>query len=182
MNNKNKKAALVGLGLFLFLMPKKSSASTPGSTVPIYTGAEGSLSESFLGLVNYPVAVQNNNLGNIKINSANNWTGKIPLVQNTNGTFEQFQTLAEGTRAMIKLLRNYIVRDGRDTPKKIIQHWDLGNPSYTSFLVDETGFSENQVLQGDKPTLKKLAQAIVRFEVGSYFLTDARFEVGYSLL
>lgn len=186
MTTKNKKAALVGFGvLALFMIPNKSNASNSTGIAPPNgspVGTEGSLNESFLGLVSYPVGVRNNNLGNIKINSSNNWTGKIPLSQNTNGTFEQFRSLAEGTRAMIKLLKNYIVRDNRNTLKKIIQYWDLGNPAYTSFLVNETGFSENQILQGDKQTLKKLAQAIVYFEVGSYFLTDARFEVGYSLL
>lgn len=184
MNAKNKKAALA-LGLAtLFLLPNRSSANNGGAAAaPSGTGgAEGSLTESFLGLDGYPLSVQNNNPGSIKYEASNPWDGKIPFAQNTNRTFEQFETLAYGTRAMIKLLSNYIVRDGRNTPKKIIEHWDVGNPSYTRFLVDETGFSENQILQGDKQTLKKLALAIARFELGSYFITDARFEAGYSLL
>lgn len=186
MNLKNKKAALVGLGLAtLFFLPKGSNAKNGSGTAPSSGGtggAEGSLTESFLDLRGYPLSVQNNNPGSIKFEFSNNWDGKILFAQNTNKVFEQFETLAYGTRALIKLLRNYIVRDSRNTPKKIIEHWDLANPSYTSFLVNETGFAENQVLQGDKATLKKLAQAIARFEVGSEFLTDARFEAGYSLL
>lgn len=190
-NDKIIKAGLV-VGLIWLLMPK-AAASTGGNnsggggtsndgipqggTVP---GAPmGDINESFLG-TNNPRGVRNNNPGNIKIgNSA--WQGKIPVANNTDGVFEQFVSFPYGTRAMIKLLQNYIAQ-GRDTPTKIIQFWDIGNPTYTAYLIAQTGFSANQVLTGDKPTLKKLSQAIARFENGVDILTDSRFETAYALL
>lgn len=186
MNSKNKKAALVGLGvLALLVIPNQSKANTntPGPQPPtggIVPGApEGSINESFLG-TNNPRGMRNNNPGNLKIGNSP-WQGKIPVSQNTDGTFEQFTSFPLGARAMIKLLINYI-NQGRNTPKKIIQYWDVGAPHYTAFLVGETGYSENQVLQADKTTLKKLSQAIAKFENGRDILTDPRFETAYQLL
>lgn len=182
----NKKTKLIGLSvLAIMIFGSKSEAkdSNPGPTAPggglVPGAAPGTINESFLG-TNNPRGIRNNNPGNLKISNSP-WNGKIPIAQNTDGTFEQFKSLAYGTRATIKLLKNYI-NQGRNTPKKIIQYWDLANPTYTAFLVNETGFGENQVLQADKATLKKLTQAIARFEIGSYFITDDRFEVAYSLL
>lgn len=183
---KNQKTALVGLGVLAILtLPNQSKANTntPGPTAPgggiVPNAPEGDINESFLG-TNNPRGIRNNNPGNLKIGSSP-WQGKIPISQNTDGTFEQFVSFPLGARAMIKLLSNYI-NQGRDTPKKIIQYWDLGAPHYTAFLVNETGYAENQVLQADKPTLKKLSQAIARFESGEYILTDSRFNTAYALL
>jgi hypothetical protein len=191
-NSKKKQAAFIGLGvLALLILPNQSKASTntntntTGPTPPsggVSPGAPaGDVNESFLGLgASTPRGIRNNNPGNLKIGNSP-WQGKIPVSQNTDGTFEQFSTFPLGTRAMIKLLKNYILQ-GRDTPKKIIQFWDLGATHYTTFLVNETGYTENQLLQADKPTLKKLSQAIAKFENGQDILTDARFETAYTLL
>jgi len=182
------KATGVTLGLLWLLWPKKGTAKAPDlSDVTIApptsttTGAEGAQGESFLGLTGYSRGIRNNNPGNIKFKHSNNWDGKIPFNQNTDKIFEQFISFDYGVRAMIQLLDNYIDRDGRNTPKKIIEFWDHGNPSYLTFLINETGFSEHQILQVDKPTLKALSQAIVKRENPGDFLTDARFETGYQL-
>lgn len=183
-NDKIIKAGLV-VGLIWLFMPKATASTNnsgssgtipPGGTPP---GAPmGDINESFLG-TNNPRGIRNNNPGNIKIgNSA--WQGKIQAA-NTDGTFEQFVSFPYGARAMIKLLQNYIGM-GRDTPTKIIQFWDVGNPTYTAYLIAQTGFGANQVLTADKPTLKKLSQAIARFENGVDILTDSRFETAYALL
>lgn len=184
--------AAIVLGVLLLLAPSTSTASSGGAggggsnnSGGIPSGGNppggnpGSLNESFFG-TNNPRGIRNNNPGNIKIGSSN-WQGKIPIENNTDGVFEQFQSFPYGARATIKLLQNYIAQ-GRNTPKKIIQYWDLGSPTYTAFLVNQTGFSENQVLTADKPTLKKLSQAIAKFENGQDILTDARFETAYGLL
>lgn len=192
----DKKIKLgVGAAVLLFMFwPKTTTASGGGSTGSggggstsggIPSGgyqpgtAEGSLNESFLG-TNNPRGIRNNNPGNIKKGNAA-WQGKISLANNTDGTFEQFVSFPYGARATIKLLKNYIDQ-GRNTPKLIIQYWDVGSPTYTAYLVSQTGFGENQVLTADKPTLKKLSQAIAKFENGRDILTDVRFETAYSLL
>lgn len=172
MNTPTK--ILVGAGIaYLLFRPTTANAAASGSV----------LTESFLG---YPASttnrgIRNNNLGNLKMGSSA-WQGMVPQNQNTDGTFEQFTTMAYGTRAMIKLLYNYITRKGNDTIHKIIADWDLGSTHYIQFLVNNTSFTEHQVLQPTKQTLKELAQAIARMEVGEWFLTDARFDAGYSLL
>lgn len=186
--DKQIKATGITLGLLWIFWPKKGAAKTPDLsdvsiaplTTPSPTGAEGAMNESFLGSTGLPRGIRNNNPGNIKIGSSQ-WQGKIPVAQNTDGTFEQFSSFPLGARAMIKLLKNYI-NQGRNTPTKIIQYWDLGSPSYTSFLIQETGFTANQILQPDKPTLKALSQAIAKFENGQDILTDIRFETAYALV
>lgn len=194
MANKDK-IIKAGAGLFfLWLLTSSSATAATGGNntgaggIPfggVAPGAPvGDINESFLGTNNYP-GIANNNLGNIKWTPerlTDPWRGAIDWDDNTDGTFEQFARLADGTRAMIKLLRNYINNLGRNTPKIIIQWWDVGNPDYLTFLLNRTGFTENQVLTADKPTLKKLAQAIARFENGQEILTDQRFENGWSLL
>jgi hypothetical protein len=184
----NKGAKIVGTGVLLFLLMPKGETKTieTAQDGPIlnnggFTATEGSINESFLGMSNAPRGIRNNNPGNLVLTNEA-WNGKIPNAQNTDQRFEQFYKLPYGYRAMIKLLINYIDRFGRNTITKIIQEWDLGNPSYISFLVQETGFSDNQVLQTDKATIKALAQAIDRMENRAYYLTDARFETAYNLL
>lgn len=194
-NKNNRVKAAIALGLLAFFIIPKSTTAAPsggnGSQSPgsipsggILPGApEGNLEESFLG-TNSSRGIRNNNPGNIKWTAArltDPWDGSITWANNTDGTFEQFKAFPWGVRAMIKLLSNYINTHNRNTPKKIIEHWDLGNPDYTDFLVQETGFGENQVLIADKPTLKALAQAIARYETGEDILTDIRFETSYDL-
>ncbi len=192
---KKNNIIKAGAGLFFVWLLMSSSTTTAATGGSLGTGGiplggvapgapEGDMQESFLGTNNYP-GIANNNLGNIKFTEDrldDPWQGAIDWDNNTDGEFEQFKRLADGTRALIKLLRNYINNLGRNTPKIIIQWWNVGNPSYLSFLVNRTGFGENQVLTADKATLKKIAQAIARFENGEEILTDQRFENGWSLL
>lgn len=189
---KSNKIIKTGLALLLVwaLVPKANAAASNGNQndgIPqggVAPGAPaGSMDESFLGTDNVP-GVANNNPGNIKwtpdrLNDP--WEGAILWENNTDGVFEQYARLADGTRAMIKLLHNYIDDFGRNTPKKIIQFWSVGNPNYVSFVVNRTGFGENQVLTPDKPTLKALVQAMSRLEIGYDFITDQRFENGWQL-
>lgn len=57
--------------------------------------------------INKPRGIRNNNPGNIKIGGSP-WTGKIPVDENTDGTFEQFTEMKWGVRAMVKLIYNYV--------------------------------------------------------------------------
>ena len=50
--------------------------------------------------------IRNNNPFNIKI-SHSNWKGKIKFALNTDGVFEQFESMKYGLRAGVVLLRNY---------------------------------------------------------------------------
>lgn len=58
-----------------------------------------------------PRGIRNNNPGNLKI-SDNRWDGKVSVSQNTDGTFEQFDEMEFGVRAMAKLIKNYVYKFG----------------------------------------------------------------------
>lgn len=173
--------------IIIYTMPTSKTKEKKG-TFPdggVAPGApEGDVNESFLGTKAVP-SIRNNNPGNIKMtaNSLKNpWQGSISQANNTDGTFEQFMTLAYGTRAMLKLLTNYMASN-RNTVQTIIDSWDRPNNSnYINFVAGRMGISPTQTLQPDKDTLKALSQAMVRFEAGKEFLTDQRFERGWELL
>lgn len=153
---------------------------------------EGHIKESFLGKAGSRTLYSCNNPGSIKqfrsdgrvISPNDPWKGAIPWQENTDGDFVQFTSFAWGLRASIKLLQNYIDREGRDTLRKIIQFWDLGNPNYLNFLVTNTGFTADQNLAADKPTLEQIVRYITVMEQGWQHdvVTNKRFETAYSLL
>ena len=62
--------------------------------------------------------IRNNNPLNIRV--GNNWQGEEQ--PNTDGAFEQFQSLEMGLRAGFVILSRYISRKW-DTPRIIIEHW-----------------------------------------------------------
>lgn len=141
---------------------------------------------SYLGESSLPRGMRNNNPGNIKKNAANSWKGKI--ANGTDPVFEQFETFALGTRALVKLLQNYIDR-GNNTVSKIIARWAPAgvdnNPtsSYAAWVAQKSGLGLNTTLKPDKSTLRRLTQAIADYENGqSGVVSDGIFETAYSLL
>lgn len=175
----NKKIILA-VGFLLLLSSNKSNARSSGtSNIPSgngfipTNGAEGTVTESFLGNNSYPRGVRNNNPGNIKFEYANDWRGKIPEAQNTEELditgkpkFEQYVSWMYGVRAMIYLLKNSYLPGPRNTIKKVLQEWAPDYSSYyLSFLVNKVGKGENEVISpNDETSIKKLVQAIARFE------------------
>ena len=85
--------------------------------------------------------IRNNNPLNIKIANRNNWKGRVPVEQNTDGVFEQYVEPVYGIRAALKLLLKYI-RDGYNTVPKIITRWcpplspaDNSTRIYTDYVL-----------------------------------------------
>lgn len=206
----DKKILMAGgaLALFFLLKPNKAAATTGGGTstngggvsgngfTPT-AGTHGSLNESFLGIT--PVhgnrGIRNNNPTNIKYNANNNWLGKVPYNQNTDtnaGTgaiekiFEQYTAYPYGVRAAIYLLKNRYINQGDNTPLKILNKW-ANNPdaSYPNYVASQLGVGVNDVVSADYATLKKLVQAIARFENGRTApnlpetVTDLQFETAF---
>ena len=129
--------------------------------------------------------VRNNNPGNIRYSPANAWLGKIPITQNTDGSFEQFVEWRYGVLALIKLLSKYIVRYG--TISKMISVYapsvENNTNAYINAVSNETGYPANQVLTVNKETLKRLTLSIAKHELGSAeYLTLEDFNNAYSLL
>ena len=120
---------------------------------------------------------RNNNPLNLRI-SSNAWKGKIPVSQNTDGAFEQFQTMAYGFRAALMNLRSYITKYGCNTIASITNKWapssDGNNPArYAQVVSDRTGIAKTTVIAAnDKESLCQIAAAMAYMENGSAPLTE----------
>jgi GH24 family phage-related lysozyme (muramidase) len=132
-----------------------------------------------------PRGIRNNNPGNIVLTKNNEWEGRVPPAQNTDGHFEQFTTYTFGIRALIILLRNYI-RGGRNTITKVFEAYappaENNTQSYIRFVAGRLGISADDTLSVTKNTLKELSQAIAKMENGEECINDAQFEEGFALL
>lgn len=85
--------------------------------------------------------IRNNNPLNIKIAKRNNWKGRVPLEENTDGVFEQYTDIKFGVRAALKLIQKYIV-SGINTVPTIIHRWcppmsanDDSTKIYTKYVL-----------------------------------------------
>jgi hypothetical protein len=157
--------------------PVVDSESSP--FVRNYFGQKGMLSTVF------PRGIRNNNPGNLKM-GASVWNGELAESQNTDGTFEQFDTFEHGVRAMIKLVKNHI-NNGHNTIAKLIAKYAPSSENPTSTYVNAVakgiGIDKNALLTPNKETLKKLVQSMGKFENGpSYPIYDSHFEDAYKML
>lgn len=202
--NTNSKPVLPfvvgGLFLWFMLKPKTASAGAGNSYVPAITtggngfvptkGYNGSPDESYLGLA--PTSknrgVRNNNPGNEK-RGGSAWNGKIPFSQSTDPVFEQFTAYKYGVRVIIYELKNNYIGAGYDTVDKIMRRYDPpGNTGYINHVAQRLGVGLHDTLVADKATLKKLVQAITRWENGRVPLTypevvtNEQFETAWSIL
>lgn len=113
--------------------------------------------------------MRNNNPGNIRI-SNNAWKGK--KANNTDGDFEQFDSMAYGYRAMFKLIKTYYNKYGLTTPRQILQKYapsaDNNDPEQYAQIVSEAlGITlDTQLNLNDENQMVGLAQAITMVENG----------------
>jgi hypothetical protein len=120
---------------------------------------------------------RNNNPGNIRI-SANTWFGKIPLAQNTDRVFEQFDTVQNGIRAIGKLLITYFTKYGANTVRAIITRYapptENVTSSYVNAVASALGVSPDaQINMRDPLTLFALTRSIIQHENGRVMYADA---------
>jgi len=143
-------------------------------------------SKSFLYNPTLTRGIRNNNPGNIRINKANNWQGKI---NSTDKDFEQFINIAMGLRALMVTLRTYQNKHGLKTIRQIINRWAPGSENNTTKYIDAVaGFmslSANSELDlSSKSTLIQLTKAIVKHECSPdhYRITEDDYFEAYDLL
>lgn len=113
---------------------------------------------------------RNNNPGNLE---ASPWTKSQPGYKGTDGRFAQFDTMANGIAAQVKLLTNRYLSKGYDTPNKII--WRYGNDpgtaddksvrNYIAYVARRLGINIDD--QIDPSQAGALAQAMREFETGN---------------
>lgn len=131
------------------------------------------------------VGYRQNNPLNIRVNSANNWKGKIS--PSDDPRFEQFSDMAYGYRAAFILMRNHI-KKGENTVAKLISTWAPANENHTNkyinFVCEQTGYLPATILSPDNSTqLKNMAYAMSIFENGWNPLPDkTKINKGWELL
>lgn len=137
------------------------------------------------GLDTTPRGIRNNNPGNIEINRANDWEGRVKREDNTDGRFEQFVSYEYGVRALIILLRNYI-KSGRNTITKVFAAYappsENDTKEYIRFVSGRINIGPEEELPINKQVLKELSQSIGKMENGKDCITDEQFESGWTLV
>lgn len=121
-----------------------------------------------MGKPKTPRGIRNNNPLNIRI-SGQNWRGKIK--DNTDGSFEQFETMEWGIRAAIVICRTYIRQHHIDTPAAIISRWaptsENNTKKYIDFVIDKANLFRNErINQNSKFQILRLLHAMAFYENG----------------
>ncbi|PWA08972.1 hypothetical protein [Flavobacterium laiguense] len=132
------------------------------------------MSKSFLN-AHKVRGLRNNNPGNLKF-TAISWQGKIPIKQNKDKVFEQFENITFGLRAMMKDLINDINK-GKNTVKKLISEYapasENNTTSYINSVCKSIGVTPDEKITAiNRKFLLLLSRAIIRVELG-----DAHKEV-----
>lgn len=125
------------------------------------------MAKSFLNKTGYPIALRNNNPGNIR--PGDNWRGMI----GTNGGFVVFENCAWGLRAMGKAILTELSR-GNNTLEKLIYEWappsDGNNTEqYLAYVSQFSGIARKAILSPNTATLEKVIKAMVNVEIGGQY-------------
>jgi hypothetical protein len=130
------------------------------------------MSVSFLNVQNknLPRGLRNNNLGNLRI-SAVKWQGKVPVQNNTDKSFEQFENVTFGIRAMLTDVANDITIKKFNTLTKLVTSYappsENDTVNYINFVSKYTGINPNQELKLDPVILGKIVKAKILIENGA---------------
>lgn len=122
-----------------------------------------------------PRGYRNNNPLNIRYNAANNWQGKV--LPNTDGAFEQFETMEHGYRAALYLIRKYIRNYGLQTVADLISRWapntENNTAGYISRVCKTTGLEPATVITADdRDKIEDITYAMAIVENGATILPD----------
>jgi hypothetical protein len=145
------------------------------------------LGVQYIGGKKTPRGLRNNNPGNI-IRTKIAWNGKIAHAQNTDDRFEQFKDMAHGVRALYKQLHKDIEDRGMNLKQllnKYAPSFENNTANYISRVEKETGISATQKINLNEETLKKIAKAIVKVEIGAdwvKYITDSDYNEAMNIL
>ena len=128
-----------------------------------------------------PRGIRNNNPLNIRIGST--WVGEVE--KNTDGVFEQYQSMEFGIRAAFKLIKTYIRKYRRNSIRLIIQSWAPSNENNTQLYIDKvasiSGINPDVILCfEDKKRMIDIVNAMIIVENGLDVHLDT-IEMGYQL-
>ena len=126
--------------------------------------------------------LRNCNPGNIR-RSSDHFQGEV---KSNDREFKQFETMAHGYRAMMRILQNYQKRYQLRTIEQIIGRWaphsENDTEAYVASVESYTGIPRDREINiDDKETLCKLVAAMSRVENGVKAV-DSDVNDGYELL
>lgn len=125
--------------------------------------------KSYLGNKTLPRGIRNNNPGNLVITSIK-WKGKLPKEQNTDGKFEQFESLNFGLRALALDIANDIKKNKLDTIQKLITAYappkENDTDAYISAVSKATGHAPGEKISAEFKTIAALIKVITNVENG----------------
>jgi len=133
-----------------------------------------------------PRGIRNNNPGNIRNSHLTDWQGEVPLHGKNDGAFEEFETMAYGIRAMMKLLQNYQKKYGLKSIAALIERYAPHNENNTSGYIRRIS-AEMQIPHNapidldDKATMCALVDAMCLVENGQR-VSPEDIEFGWELL
>lgn len=79
--------------------------------------------------------IRNNNPGNIRNSERNDWKGEVSKADKKDQAFEEFETMADGVRAMMLLLQKYQRSYNLHTVKELVERWAPHNENNTAAYV-----------------------------------------------
>lgn len=135
-------------------------------------------------LTNSQRGIRNNNPGNLVATSIK-WQGKIPKEQNKDRRFEMFIAPEYGVRAMIKDLKNDIIKGKSTVPLLVSEYsprFENNTDAYIQTVCKGLNVSKTAVLLPTKNTLRLLVLTMTKVETGGDYVTNALFEKAYSMI
>lgn len=128
--------------------------------------------------------LRNNNPLNIRLSSTTRWKGEVR--PSADKSFCQFESMAYGYRAAIKLLQNYSKLNRCRTLRTMISRWappcENDTQSYIATVRKLSGIDTDQVVDvDDRSTMCRLAAAMSQVENGKRAVM-ADIEEGWELL
>lgn len=128
------------------------------------------MATSFLNTKVRVRGLRNNNLGNLRISSVK-WQGKIPASQNTDKSFEQFENMVFGIRAMATDIANDITIKKLDTLTKLINSYappsENDTTNYIKQVSKQTGIKPNETIVLTPKVLASIIRAKANIENGA---------------
>ena len=127
--------------------------------------------------------IRNNNPGNIRNSERNDWKGEVSKADKKDQVFEEFETMSDGVRAMMRLLQKYQRSYNLHTVKEIVERWAPRNENDTAAYV-RTACKEMQMPEccgldlTDKGTMCALVDAMCYVENGVH-IDMADIEAGW---
>lgn len=120
--------------------------------------------------------IRNNNPGNIKISDIN-WKGEIPGFDKT---FETFDTMENGIRAIVKILLTYQRQYKLKTLSQIIKRYSATDQeAYIQFVAKSIGVGPTEIIDV-RDYIYPLTKAIIKMENGpaALFVSEADLKNG----